>query len=67
MSFLTKKITDYVDCVEFCYYTAVSFIVTIIVGAISYYLSSLWICCLFAFLLGTAYANTRNSANILIK
>lgn len=66
-SFMVKYITHHMDYFGFCYYSSVSCLVGIIVGAIGYYLASFYIFCMFSFIFGISYAATRTSANILIK
>lgn len=66
-SFLTKKINDYLNCFQFCYFSALCCVASTLVGAASYYFSSLLLCCIFTFLIGVSYATTRNSCNILLK
>lgn len=66
-SFFVKYITHKFDYFGFCYYSSVSCIIGIIVGAIGYYLANFYIICLFSFVLGVSYATTRTSCNILIK
>jgi xanthine/uracil permease len=66
-SFLTKKIADYMNCFQFCYFSALCCVASIIFGTASYCLSSLILCCIFTFLIGVSYATTRNSCNLLLK
>lgn len=64
---MVKYITQLMDCFDFCYYSCISCLVGIVVGAIGYYLANYYFFCIFSFIFGISYASTRTSASILIK